>query len=97
MNALDGAGILDAWAENATRWTQAVREARIASRREVADRTIVDAVLTCGARDVLDLGCGNKGWPVRRLSDAGLRATGVDAAVAIKCVDCRTPLSHRLS
>lgn len=82
MNSLDEAGILDAWAENAAPWTQAVREARIASRREVTDRAIVDAVMACGAREVLDLGCG-EGWLARRLADAGLHVTGTDAVAAL--------------
>ncbi|MDT0496735.1 class I SAM-dependent methyltransferase [Algiphilus sp. W345] len=82
MNGLDDVGILAAWASNAEPWTQAVREARIASRREVTDQAIVDAVLACGAREVLDLGCG-EGWLARRLSQAGLRVTGVDAVAAL--------------
>lgn len=79
--ATDGNGdirILEAWAENAAAWTDAVRGQRIESRRRVTDAAILAAVHALDPRTVLDLGCG-EGWLVRTLAADGIRAIGVDA------------------
>jgi 2-polyprenyl-3-methyl-5-hydroxy-6-metoxy-1,4-benzoquinol methylase len=70
--------ILDAWHANAAPWTNAVRGQQIESRRLVTDQAIVDAVLARAPRTLLDIGCG-EGWLARRVSDAGIAVTGIDA------------------
>lgn len=74
--------ILDAWHANATPWTNAVRGRHIESRRLVTDQAIVDAVLARAPRTLLDIGCG-EGWLARRLGEAGIAVTGVDAVPAL--------------
>lgn len=76
------AGILAAWHANAVPWVRAVRNQAIASRQLVTDRAIVDAVLACGPRSAIDLGCG-EGWLVRALAKQGVDALGVDAVPAL--------------
>ena len=80
MNAcpLSDEKILESWGKNAVPWTAAVRERRIDSRRLVTDQAIVDAILDCSPRSVLDVGCG-EGWLVRELARHRIEAKGVDA------------------
>ena len=70
--------ILRTWRRNAAPWTDAVRERRIASRREVTDAAIADAVMSRAPRAVLDIGCG-EGWLARALATRGVSVLGVDA------------------
>ena len=70
--------VISAWKENADPWSRAVRERRIESRNLVTDKAIVDAVMSCDPRTVLDLGCG-EGWLTRELSGRGVACIGVDA------------------
>lgn len=74
--------LVGSWARNAESWTEAVRAERIESRRLVTDRSIVDAVLACGGRKVLDVGCG-EGWLARRLSAEGREVVGFDGSAAL--------------
>lgn len=74
--------ILRSWGTNATAWTGAVRNKAIASRAEVTDRAIIDAVLALKPQSVLDIGCG-EGWLVRALADHASRLVGVDATEAL--------------
>lgn len=76
------AHVLASWHTNAEPWTDAVREQRIASRRLVTDRAIVEAVLARAPRSALDLGCG-EGWLSRALAERGVRVVGVDAVPAL--------------
>ncbi|MDR3445472.1 MULTISPECIES: class I SAM-dependent methyltransferase [unclassified Dyella] len=78
----DEALILDAWQSNAQAWEQAVREGRIESRKLVTDQAIVDAVLACAPRTVIDVGCG-EGWLARALAVAGVKVIGVDVIPAL--------------
>ena len=71
------AQILAAWARNARPWTTVVRSACIASRRDVTDAAVVDAVCQQQPATVIDLGCG-EGWLVRALVAQGLVVLGVD-------------------
>ncbi|TBR39636.1 MULTISPECIES: class I SAM-dependent methyltransferase [Dyella] len=74
--------ILSAWHLNAQPWTSAVQEQRIESRRLATDRAIIEAVLACAPRQVIDIGCG-EGWLARVLSAQGLDVMGVDAVSAL--------------
>jgi len=71
--------LLASWSANAGAWTDAVRERRIASRREVTDAAIVAAVLRHRPRRLLDVGCG-EGWLCRALAGQVETITGVDGA-----------------
>jgi 2-polyprenyl-3-methyl-5-hydroxy-6-metoxy-1,4-benzoquinol methylase len=80
--ALSDASIVNAWHKNAEAWTAAVRERRIESRTLVTDRAIVDAVLSCSPRRVLDIGCG-EGWLGRALADRGVELLGIDVVPSL--------------
>ncbi len=68
------------WDDNAAKWTRAVRQGLIASRREATDAAIVEAVLRHNPKRLLDAGCG-EGWLLRRLrQDSGCTAIGIDAS-----------------
>lgn len=82
IDPLSDAKILDAWQRNAAPWTVAVRGRQIESRRLVTDQAIVDAMLDCAPRSVLDLGCG-EGWLARALIAHAVRVIGVDAVPAL--------------
>lgn len=74
--------ILETWHANAAPWTRAVREHAIASRQQVTDRAILDAVLARRPRSVIDLGCG-EGWLARALAVQGVDVLGIDAVPAL--------------
>ncbi|HEV7489159.1 MAG TPA: class I SAM-dependent methyltransferase [Rhodanobacteraceae bacterium] len=74
--------MLRSWEKNATAWTEAVRERRIASRRAGTDDAIIAAVLRAAPSRVLDVGCG-EGWLARALSTRGCRVVGIDASEAL--------------
>jgi SAM-dependent methyltransferase len=76
------ARMLRSWERNATAWTGAVREHRIASRRAGTDAAIIAAVLAVRPRNMLDVGCG-EGWLARELSTHGCRVVGIDASAAL--------------
>ena len=69
--------IIQSWHNNASPWITAVREQQIASRRQVTDAAIIDAVTAHAPATVLDVGCG-EGWLARTLSARGMQVTGVD-------------------
>lgn len=75
---LTDATVLAAWHRNATPWIAAVRGGEIASRKLVTDAAVLDAVLECQPKHVLDLGCG-EGWLALALARHGIAVTGVDA------------------
>lgn len=76
------ARMLRSWETNATAWTAAVRERRIASRRAGTDEAIIAAVLRAAPNRVLDVGCG-EGWLARALSVQGCKVVGIDASEAL--------------
>lgn len=73
------ARLIASWSGNAAAWTDAVRENRIASRREVTDAAIVEAVRRASPRRLLDVGCG-EGWLCRALQPLCDEIVGVDVS-----------------
>lgn len=76
-NELSDERVIEAWVENATPWTDAVRGRKIESRNLVTDAAIVAAVTSRNPRTVLDIGCG-EGWLSRTLGERGISCIGVD-------------------
>jgi 2-polyprenyl-3-methyl-5-hydroxy-6-metoxy-1,4-benzoquinol methylase len=74
--------IVRAWHMNAEPWSGAVRSGSIASRIEVTNGAILNAVHRRGARRILDVGCG-EGWLAHALSGAGCEVVGIDAVPAL--------------
>jgi 2-polyprenyl-3-methyl-5-hydroxy-6-metoxy-1,4-benzoquinol methylase len=70
--------VLDAWRANATPWVDAVRRDGIASRVEVTNAAMLDAIERISPASVLDVGCG-EGWLTRALHGRGIQAMGIDA------------------
>lgn len=68
----------ESWIENASAWTEAVREGRIPSRKAGTDAAIIEAVRDFPQCRVLDLGCG-EGWLSRALQSLGYDVIGVDS------------------
>lgn len=77
MDALNEQNIIDSWHKNAEPWIAAVRGDEIDSRVLVTNQAILDTILSCTPKTVLDIGCG-EGWLVRALSSQGLDVLGVD-------------------
>lgn len=69
--------IVASWMTNASPWIGVVRDDQIESRVVATNQAIVDAVVQCTPRTVLDVGCG-EGWLVRALTSRGIQAMGVD-------------------
>ncbi len=59
-----------------------MRDGTIASRQQVTNQAVVDAVQHCQVTSVIDIGCG-EGWLARRLSKSGIAVTGIDATQAL--------------
>jgi 2-polyprenyl-3-methyl-5-hydroxy-6-metoxy-1,4-benzoquinol methylase len=74
--------ILTTWQHNAVSWTRAVREGAIASRQQVTNQAIIDAIQHYQPTSVIDIGCG-EGWLARQLSRKGMEVTGIDATQAL--------------
>ncbi len=74
--------LIASWDHNATVWTEAVRAGTIASRVEVTNDAVLQAVRRGGPASVLDLGCG-EGWLSRALAQDRVTVVGVDASVAL--------------
>jgi 2-polyprenyl-3-methyl-5-hydroxy-6-metoxy-1,4-benzoquinol methylase len=69
--------IIDSWKNNVTPWVKAIRAGEIASRVQVTNQAIVDAVLKFNPATILDIGCG-EGWLVRALEQHDISACGID-------------------
>src|SRR5882757_2125451 len=82
IDPLSDGKIIEAWNQNASPWTNAVRAGEIESRRLATNRAILDAVLACRPRSVIDLGCG-EGWLALALQQSGIDVTAVDAVPAL--------------
>jgi 2-polyprenyl-3-methyl-5-hydroxy-6-metoxy-1,4-benzoquinol methylase len=73
--------IIDSWHKNASAWSVAIQTQQIASRQLVTNRSILDAVVSCNAHTVIDIGCG-EGWLTRELTARGMDVLGVDVVPA---------------
>lgn len=73
--------ILQAWTVNAAPWAEAVQSGTIASRVNVTNQAVLQAVGE-GPGRLLDLGCG-EGWLARELGRRGWEVLGVDGAQAL--------------
>lgn len=82
MQQNENAELIRSWNDNAEAWTQAVREAKIESRKLVTDAAIVDAVQSVKPKSVLDFGCG-EGWLCRRLRRLGIETVGIDVSLPL--------------
>ena len=76
-NELNDEQVIEAWRENASPWTDAVRGKTIESRNLVTDSAIVDAVMRRNPKTVFDIGCG-EGWLSRTVTGRGVTCVGVD-------------------
>ena len=74
--------ILECWHQNAEPWTDAIRNAEIASRVLATNHAVEAAVLATRPGSVLDVGCG-EGWLVRRMLALGIPARGLDVIPAL--------------
>lgn len=73
--------ILVSWHKNVRPWVKAVRNGEIASRVEVTNAAIINAIVSRKPATVLDVGCG-EGWLVHELLRQGITAYGIDAIPA---------------
>jgi hypothetical protein len=48
--------IINSWHKNASAWSVAIQMQQIASRQLVPNRSIIDAVRSCNAHTVIDIG-----------------------------------------
>jgi len=76
-NELNDEQVIEAWRENASPWTDAVRGKTIESRNLVTDSAIVDAVMSRNPKTLFDIGCG-EGWLSRTVKGRGVKCVGVD-------------------
>jgi 2-polyprenyl-3-methyl-5-hydroxy-6-metoxy-1,4-benzoquinol methylase len=74
--------IASSWRSNALAWARAVREGEIASRVELTNRAVLDTIMACAPRKVLDVGCG-EGWLLRALAEKGVQGYGFDESDAL--------------
>ncbi len=74
--------IIQSWHDNAAAWTTAVQENKIASRKLVTNRAILEVVLFEDPYKVLDAGCG-EGWLCRELAAQGIDVIGIDVSEAL--------------
>lgn len=78
MDPLNDEAIIECWRNNVRPWVAAIENGEIASRVDVTNQAIVDAVTRYAPRNALDVGCG-EGWLVRELVSRGIDALGIDA------------------
>lgn len=81
LDPLDDRTVIDYWDRIASKWTTAVRNDEIESRKIVTNKAIVDAVVSRSPESVLDIGCG-EGWLARALADEAIHVSGVDAVAS---------------
>lgn len=74
---MDDEQIIERWINNSAPWSLAVRSGRIASRLQVTNAAVTDAVLARAPRNVFDIGCG-EGWLARELAGHGIDVLGID-------------------
>lgn len=81
---MDGARLLmsNGWEESAAAWISTLGAEGDFARRFVLDAPMLDRVQLCGARQVLDAGCG-EGRFCRLLAARGLGTTGIDPAPSL--------------
>ncbi len=77
MNKLNDLQIIKSWKNNVKPWVEAIEQAQIPSRVEVTNQAIIDVVVACSPKTVMDVGCG-EGWLTRALAHKGIDVLGVD-------------------
>lgn len=82
LNRFNDEKIIASWFKNANAWVDEVRNGLIESRKLVTDQAILEAVLGCAPRTVIDLGCG-EGWLAHKLSAQGITVIGTDVIPAL--------------
>lgn len=71
------------WEDNATVWTEAVRQDQIASRVAVTNNAILASIAARAPHTVLDIGCG-EGWLCREVKHRiGSETLGLDGSEAL--------------
>ena len=77
MNTLSDETIIESWRKNVRSWVAAIQNGEIETRVQVTNQAIIDDVIECVPKTVLDVGCG-EGWLVRELVTKGIDALGID-------------------
>lgn len=72
----------DGWTESAGAWLEEMGDHGDYARQWVLDRPMLARATASGAREALDIGCG-EGRFCRALRAAGIRATGIDPTPAL--------------
>ncbi len=69
--------IIKSWETNANSWISAIRNNEIESRLLITNNAIINVVIECNPKTILDAGCG-EGWLVRELEKLGIFSLGID-------------------
>lgn len=77
MNEGNEGKILNSWRKNVKPWTCAIENGEIASREQVTNQALLDAIFAEPVNNLIDIGCG-EGWLVRAMATRSVHALGVD-------------------
>lgn len=77
MNKYSDYKIIESWRNNVNPWISAIRNNEIESRLLITNSAIINVIIECNPKTVLDTGCG-EGWLVRELEKLGILSLGID-------------------